>query len=130
MIRMVETDKLQGTALHQFMAEDSDKVIGVLIEPDLPQRYEVITRTNRDGMPMSVPVRGEPETDEEQEVIEKRVAEIQAELERLGASSRWLPSADSFLARVTPGQLRAIAQNPMIRAIWSNRELGVNVLSS
>jgi len=75
-------------------------------------------------MTINIPTRVEPVLPEEREQAERQVREARASLtELLGTSPRWLHSAASFVARVTPRQLRAIASYPMTKAIWLNREL-------
>lgn len=118
-------NKIQSDELRRLTAEDIDEQeVSVIIQLDLPQRRVVVDRVNRDGVTINVPVRVERETPEEQEEAEKRVVETRTFLEDLlGTSPLWLRSARSFGARATPEQLRIIAQNPAVKAIWPNRNL-------
>ena len=117
-------NKIQSDELRRLTAEDSDEQVSVIIQLDLPQRRVTVNRVNRDGVSVNVPVRVEPETPEEQEEAEKQVVETRTFLEDLlGTTPLWLRSARSFGARATPEQLRIIAQNPAVKAIWPNRNL-------
>lgn len=123
-IQNLPMDKIRNAELRRLAAEDSDEPVSVLIELNLPQRRVTVSKVNQGGVTINVPTCVEPETLKEREQAERRIAEASSFLtELLGTSPRWLRSAGTFVARVTPEQLRTIAGSPMVKAIWLNREL-------
>jgi hypothetical protein len=117
-------DKIQHPELRRLTSGNTNKRFSVIIELDLPQKKVVAKKIDRGGITVSIPTRVKPETPEELSAAEQQISEIRTFLEDLlETSPRWLRSAHSFVARATPKQLRLIAENPTIKAIWPNREL-------
>ena len=107
-------DKVKGIELHQFAAGDSDEQRSVFIEPDIPPRRVVYDPVKRAMIESIVP--------EEQEITAKRTAELAKFIgDLLGAPPNWIDSARTFVARVTPEQLRRIAQHPAVGMIEENK---------
>ena len=117
--------KIQGTELQRFAVGDSDQQRSVFIEPDIPPRRVVYDPVARAITESNAP--------EEQEIAAKRTAQLTEFLEDLlEAPPNWIDSARTFVARVTPEQLRRIAQHPTVGMIEENKEykaprdMGVN----
>jgi hypothetical protein len=121
-VENIELAKMKGAELRQFAGEESGELVDVVIELDLPQWQLIVKRVDRGGVSVRIPASVEFETSSEEEEVERRVAEARAFLEDvLGEPPLWNSSAGSFVASVTPKQLRTVASNPTIKAIWPSR---------
>ncbi len=115
-------NKIKDDELRRIVAEDSNEQVGVIIELDLPHPQVKVGQVNRGGVIINIPLAVSPYSEEEEDAIEKRIAEAREFLEEtLTSPPRWLRAAHSFVARVTPEQIRTIATKPFIKAIWPNR---------
>ncbi len=126
----MQANKIATDELRQLALEDSTEEVGVLIQPSLDQPKVTVSKLNRGGVTINFPVGVEASPTEEDGSTERRVAEAAEFLkEVLGTAPHWLPAARSFVAKVTPQQLRIITESPSIEAVWPNRELRSSILS-
>ena len=110
--------KIRDDGLMQFAHSDSDKSISVLIELDLSEPKVEFKKSNEKGPGKIAPIIIVPETPDQQEENEKKIAEAKYFLQALlGTPAKWFKSAQVFAAEVSPSQVRKIASNPHIRAI-------------
>jgi hypothetical protein len=114
--------KIKSEELTRLVDLGSDDPISVLIELDDPAqtRIEVERSGGKDGafrVRRVVPDASEPEHTQS-------IKEVRQVLEEISETSpRWLESSQIFVARITPRNLRVIADLPYVKAIWPNREL-------
>ena len=117
-------DKLKDRELRRLAASASDEPVSVLVELDLPDPQIELKETGimHGGIPLRAPsvsrhVRA-GETNSE------HVSQASALLHKnLNATPRWIDSAGAFVVTAPANQIARIAESPLIRAIWPNREL-------
>jgi hypothetical protein len=119
--------KIASDELNHLIELGSNDPVGVLIELDLPEEVfvEVERRLAADQVGSGAVRfrRTVPKASEQQERTES-INKVRQLLEEMsGVSPRWLGSSQTFVARVSPRQLRDIADLPDVKAIWPNREL-------
>ena len=120
--------KITDRSLRQFAEGQSQNECYVLIELDLPEpKVELGSRSTGERGPTSEtgrirPFRIVPETEGEQQEKVRRTAHVRDFLTGLlGEPPTWLPAAHTFIAKVTPSQLRQVILGPHVLAVHPNR---------
>ncbi|HEX2204929.1 MAG TPA: hypothetical protein VHG91_16585 [Longimicrobium sp.] len=116
---MSPIEKIKDADLRRMASEGTSGPIGVLIELDLPAPR--VGRVEPGASFASSWAVGAADGDDEGERL-RRVTQARDFLAPLvGSDPRWLQASGAFSARVSPSHLAAIAECPLIRAIWANR---------
>jgi len=116
-------DKIPSPELLRIAEEDSGTHVSVIIQLDLPQRRVEVGQVPGRATTSHVLLGILPQSAVEQETAEQRISEARGFLEELlGTPPRWLRSSHSFVASVTPDQLRSIARLNVTKTIWPNRQ--------
>lgn len=117
------SDKFKGDEVVRHAQGASDITLSVLIQPNLPRRRVSLTRTSPRTIGRHWSSRGlsvAPPPEDDRKTIEQ-TAQFLREL--LHKDVAWLESARTFVAEVTPDELRRVAGHPDIKAVWHNRDL-------
>lgn len=117
------SDKLKGDEVVRHAQGATNATLSVLIQPDLPQRRVSFSRTNPRNVGEHWSSRGltvAPPSSDDRMTIEQ-TARFLCEL--LHKDVPWLESARTFVAEVTPDELRRVAEHPNIKAVWHNHEV-------
>ena len=115
-------EKIQSDLLRQLINENSNKQISVIIELDLPQPQIMGKGAAQRGITNRSPKGVSFRSVEQVPFSTSKVSEVQKYLEGLlNTTPRWISSAHSFVAKVNSEQLKSIALNPSIKAVWPNR---------
>lgn len=114
----VNIPKLKGNEVVRHAQEASNATLSVLIQPDMPRRRVTFTRAAPRDLGGHWSARGLAVTPSGEQEIVQQTAEFLRELLRKDVP--WLESARSFVAEVTPSELRRIAEHPTVKAVWHN----------
>lgn len=117
------SDKLKGDEVVRHAQGVTDATLSVLIQPDLPQRRVSLSRANPRSVGEHWSSRGlavAPPSSDDRKTIEQ-TAQFLCKL--LHKDVPWLESARTFVAEVTPNELRQVAEHPNIKAVWHNRDV-------
>ncbi len=118
------SEKIPDKKFLEFACTDSDKMVSVIIEIDLPEPTVEFREVRGQGRTTHVPVRVTPETPDERDEVDRKTAESKKFLEAtLGTSAKWLRSAHAFVATARPAQIREIARFPLTKVIRASRIL-------
>jgi hypothetical protein len=118
-----KSDKLKGDEVVRHAQGATDATLSVLIQPDLPRRRVSLTRTNPRNTGEHWSSRSlaiAPSSSDDRKTIEQ-TAQFLCKL--LHKDVPWLESARTFVAEVTPDELRQVAEHPNIKAVWHNRDV-------
>ena len=123
-------DKIRDGELRNFAARKSPERITVFVELHLPRR-EVQFRKNGGGdVARYVPLRVQPETQEQRAEKERKIAEARKFLQdELGEAPEWLSAASAFRIKANGEQLSRIAISDLVEAILPNRTLSMRSVS-
>ena len=110
-------------ALRRFAASESDELVSVLIELDLPEpQVSLEVRSMPLTGPRWRPTAVAAETDEERQETDRRKAEADRHLRTvLGKTPHWLPYAHAYAAEISPQQLRQVVRTPYVLRVSPNR---------
>jgi hypothetical protein len=109
-------------ALRRFASSESDELVSVLIELDLPEpKVSLETRSMPLSGPRWRPTAVAAETQEEKEEAVRRKAEADRHLGTvLGKTPHWLPYAHAYAAEISPQQLRQVVETPYVLRVSPN----------
>lgn len=115
-------DKIQSDLLKALVNENSNKQVSVIIELDLPQPQVLVKGVHQRGVSLRSSKSINFQSIEPAPLEAGKINEAQKYLEGLlDSSPRWISSAHSFVAKVNSKQLKNIVSNPIIKAVWLNR---------